>query len=99
MEGLDGFQDTADIVRRHHECYDGDGYPDRLEGDAIPYLARVVKVIDVYCAMTSPRHYREGQASHDEALEHIKSEHGKHFDPELVDVFLKDDLGVPPESS
>ena len=86
-------KDTADIVRNHHECYDGDGYPDGLEGEAIPYLARIMKILDVYCAMTSPRHYRKGHASHKEAVEHLRNERGKHFDPDLVDVFVKAKVG------
>lgn len=90
---IPNLKDTEEIVRRHHECYDGDGYPDRLEGEEIPLLARVVKIIDVYCAMTSPRHYREGHASHKEAIEHLRSERDKHFDPKLVDIFVKKKVG------
>lgn len=90
MPGLEGIEE---IVRYHHECYDGDGYPDKLEGEGIPYLARVLKIIDVYCAMTSPRAYRSGTSSKDDALGHLKSERGKHFDPELVEVFLDKKIG------
>jgi response regulator RpfG family c-di-GMP phosphodiesterase len=86
-------RDTEDIVRRHHECYDGDGYPEGLEGDAIPYLARVMKLLDVYCAMTSPRHYRKGQSTHREAVKYLRGEQGKHFDPQLVEVFISADVG------
>jgi len=93
-----GWEDTADILLRHHECYDGDGYPGRLERDAIPYLARIVKILDVFCAMTSPRHYRSGHAGIDDALAHIRSERGKHFDPGLVDVFLEHDIARPWEA-
>jgi HD-GYP domain-containing protein (c-di-GMP phosphodiesterase class II) len=88
-----GLEGVEDIVRCHHECFDGDGYPNKLEGDAIPYLARIVKIIDVYCAMTSPRAYRSGMASKNDALAHLKNERGKHFDPELVDVFLEKKVG------
>ncbi len=94
-----GLEDIADILLRHHECYDGDGYPGRLEKDAIPYLARIVKIIDVFCAMTSPRHYRISHADASEAIEHIQSERGKHFDPGLVDVFLEHRIGQPWEAS
>jgi HD-GYP domain-containing protein (c-di-GMP phosphodiesterase class II) len=52
----------------------------------------VLKVLDVYCAMTSARHYREGQSSREEAIAHIQDERGKHFDPEVVDVFIKMDI-------
>ena len=88
-------RDTADIVRHHHECFDGDGYPAGLEGDAIPRLSRALKIIDVYCAMTSARHYREGHSSHEDAIQHIVSERGKHFDPELVDRFVDGEVGRP----
>lgn len=94
----DALKDIADIVRSHHECYDGTGYPDGLEGSAIPFLARALKLIDVYCAMTSPRCYRNGKASHSAALEHIKNERGKHFDPEIVKAFLDAKVGKPQRS-
>jgi len=92
LRGLDGFQDVAEIVRSHHECYDGTGYPDGLEGEDIPYLARVIKIVDVFCAMTGPRHYRKGMASPDEAAEHIQEEKDKHFQGDLAQVFLDDVL-------
>lgn len=85
--------DVLDIVQYHHESYDGDGYPERLERDDIPLLARIMRILDTYCAMTSPRHYRTTQASPEEALAHLQSEHGKHFDPDLVDVFLDAGIG------
>lgn len=85
--------ETVEIVRNHNECYDGDGYPDGLEGHAIPYLARVMGILDVYCAMTSPRHYREFHATHEEALEHLREEQGKHFDRDLVEVFVSAEVG------
>ena len=84
--------DITDILLRHHECYDGDGYPGRLEREGIPYLARIVKIVDVFCAMTRTRLYRQGQASVEEAIEHLRNERGKHFDPELVDVFLREKI-------
>ncbi|MBX3180423.1 MAG: HD domain-containing protein [Candidatus Hydrogenedentes bacterium] len=87
--------DVADIVRYHHECWNGEGYPKNLEKGAIPLLARIMKVLDVYCSMTSPRHYRSGHASHEEAIKHLKEERGERFDPELVDAFLKSDVGRP----
>lgn len=86
-------QEISDILLRHHECYDGDGYPDHLEGDAIPYFARIIKILDVYCAMTGQRHYRKTKCSHEEALEYLKSERGKHFDPELIDTFVREEIG------
>ena len=87
--------DVTEVVRYHHECYDGDGYPEHLEGEDIPYAARIMKILDVYCAMTSPRLYRSTTSSREEALEHLAEERGKHFDPHLIDVFLDARIGKP----
>ena len=89
----EGLQDVEDILRRHHECFDGTGYPDGLEGDAIPLLAQAMRILDVFCAMTSARHYRQGKSSLQEALDHIASESGKHFHPELAQAFLDAKVG------
>ena len=89
-----GFEEAVvEIVQSHHECFDGDGYPGRIEGDAIPQLARIMKICDVFTAMTSPRHYRPGVPTIDEALAHLRDERGKHFDPEIIDVFLEQEIG------
>lgn len=95
VDKTEALRDIADVVRMHHESFDGDGYPDGLEGDAIPLLARALKIIDVYCAMTSPRLYRKGYSSQEEALEYVRNEQGKHFDPALVETFLAEDVGQP----
>jgi response regulator RpfG family c-di-GMP phosphodiesterase len=95
LEQAGVFIDTIDIVKHHHEAYDGTGYPDRLEKDDIPLSARIMKLLDVYCAMTSPRSYRESHASHEEAVAHLTEERGKHFDPELVDAFVTGKVGRP----
>lgn len=89
VESTPGFEDVAVIARSHHENFDGTGYPDGLEGDAIPYLARIYRIIDVVASMTSPRHYRDGMASVEEAVEHLRTESGHHFEPGLVDVFIE----------
>jgi HD-GYP domain-containing protein (c-di-GMP phosphodiesterase class II) len=69
-----------------------------LEGAAVPLLARALRILDVYCAMTSPRLYRKGYSSQEDALEHLRSEQGKHFDPDLVEVFLDAGVGRPWET-
>jgi len=89
--------DVAPIVRAHQEAYDGTGYPDGLEGEAIPPLARVLRILVVFCAMTSSRHYRTTVTSTDDAVEHFKRERGKHFDPDYVDVFIAHQVGQPAE--
>jgi putative nucleotidyltransferase with HDIG domain len=91
--------DVCDIVRYHHECWNGEGYPERLEKGAIPRLALAMKVLDVYCAMTSPRHYRSTHASHDDAIAHLKEERGERYCAEMVDAFLENDIGQPFKSA
>jgi len=71
----------------HHERWDGKGYPQGLKGEDIPLLARIFSIADVYDAMTSDRPYRRAW-THEVALEHIRSQSGKHFDPQIVDVFF-----------
>lgn len=95
LQEWDIFVECADILRYHHECYDGTGYPERLERDAIPRLARAMRILDVYCAMTTPRIYRKGFSTHKQAVAYLKSERGKHFDPELLDVFIREGVGKP----
>jgi putative nucleotidyltransferase with HDIG domain len=63
LEKVDDYAEIASIVRHHHERVDGNGYPDRLEGDAIPLLARIIAVADAYNAMTSDRPYRDAMPS------------------------------------
>jgi HD-GYP domain-containing protein (c-di-GMP phosphodiesterase class II) len=60
---VDDYAEIAAIVRHHHERVDGNGYPDRLEGDEIPLLARIIAVADAYNAMTSDRPYRDAMPS------------------------------------
>ena len=75
------------VVRHHHEKWDGSGYPDGLQGEKIPLAARIMAVADVYDALTSDRSYREAW-THDRAVEWIKGEAGRHFDPKVVKAFL-----------
>ncbi|MGE5672398.1 MAG: HD domain-containing phosphohydrolase [Mycobacterium leprae] len=73
-------------IRHHHERYDGLGYPDGLEGEAIPPLARIIALADCYDAMTSDRNYRKA-LSHARAMEELRAMAGKKLDPTLVDRF------------
>jgi two-component system, cell cycle response regulator len=79
---------VAHVVRSSHERYDGSGYPDGLTGDEIPLAARVVAVCDAYHAMTSDRPYRTAKA-HWEAIEELRAESGKQFDPVVVAAFCE----------
>ncbi|MCP4114787.1 MAG: response regulator [Desulfobacteraceae bacterium] len=76
------------IIRHHHERYDGTGYPDGLEGDAIPKLSRILSVADVFDAMASDRAYRK-RMEKENVLAIIKEGKGTQFDPDAVDAFLK----------
>ena len=78
---------AAQIALYHHEKFDGSGYPEGLSGKAIPELARMLAILDVFDAMTHKRVYKDA-ASDEEALDYLRSQKGKHFDPELVEVFL-----------
>lgn len=63
LRNVADYSEIAEIVRHHHERIDGNGYPDKLEGDAIPLLARIISVADAYNAMTSDRPYRDAMPS------------------------------------
>jgi len=71
----------------HHEKWDGTGYPQGLSGREIPLPARLFAIIDVWDALVHKRVYKDAWHEH-EVLQHIRDQAGKHFDPELVDIFL-----------
>jgi HD-GYP domain-containing protein (c-di-GMP phosphodiesterase class II) len=78
---------VAKIVRHHHERFDGLGYPDGLAGHEIPVEARALAIVDCYNALTLDRAHRP-RLSRDRALEVMKEQSGKAFDPCLLDIFL-----------
>jgi HD-GYP domain-containing protein (c-di-GMP phosphodiesterase class II) len=73
----------------HHEKWDGSGYPRGIKGDQIPLAARIFAVVDVYDALSSDRPYREAW-SKEKTLNYILELSGSHFDPRVVEVFIKD---------
>lgn len=75
------------IALRHHERWDGSGYPDGLKGNDIPLPARIVSVADVFDALTSERPYKRAWTS-DEAFEYLSANRGTLFDPHLVDAMF-----------
>ena len=77
---------AKDIALHHHEQWDGNGYPAGLRGTDIPFPARIIAIADVYDALTSKRPYKEAW-THEDAYQTILDDAGKHFDPELVEVF------------
>src|SRR5204863_5049650 len=79
-------QGVADIVRHHHESFDGAGYPQALRGEQIPLSARIISVADAYDALTSPRTFRKAR-SHEEAVLVLEENSGVQFDPLVVRAF------------
>jgi putative two-component system response regulator len=79
---------ARDIARSHHEKFDGSGYPLGLKGDEIPLCGRITALADVYDALTTKRIYKPAY-SHQEAKSLILEGSGSHFDPAIVDAFLK----------
>lgn len=88
IKGLDISPIIPNLVKYHHEKWDGSGYPSGLIGEAIPKEARIVALADVYDALRQKRVYKES-FSHEKASAIIKEERGKHFDPDVVDAFLE----------
>jgi two-component system response regulator RpfG len=81
-------QTGATIALRHHERYDGSGYPDGLAGDEIPLEARIVAVADVFDALVSPRPYKKAWDL-DSALGYLYAQRGRLFDPRCVDALMR----------
>jgi len=76
-----------EVIRHHHERYDGKGYPDGLAGEDIPIAARIMAVVDAYDALTSDRPYRK-RLSQEQAVQILKQEAGKQFDPKIAIAFV-----------
>jgi putative nucleotidyltransferase with HDIG domain len=79
---------ALDVIRSHHERFDGAGYPDQLRSERIPNLARIFAVCDVYDALLSARPYKRAWTQC-EALDEIRAQSGKHFDPAVVHCFIE----------
>jgi putative nucleotidyltransferase with HDIG domain len=84
---------VLDLILYHHERWEGGGYPRGSRGEEIPLLARIFAVCDVYDALTSERPYKHAW-SHDAAVHEIRAQSGKHFDPAVVEAFLKVDPNI-----
>lgn len=85
---IDFLAGAREIVRCHHEHFDGTGYPIGLSGENIPLLARIVCIADAFDAMTSYRHYRKRNMTSTEALQELLALSGSQFDPVLVSCFI-----------
>lgn len=88
-------RDAIAIPYCHHEHWDGSGYPRGLAGEEIPIEARIFSVVDVFDALTSDRPYRKSWESA-KAIDYIKEQSGKLFDPVVVEKFVEliQDVGV-----
>jgi putative two-component system response regulator len=78
----------ARIAASHHERWDGSGYPFGLQGEKIALEARIIGLVDVYDALSSPRVYKQPWAE-PEVLSYLKEQSGKHFEPALTTLFLE----------
>ncbi len=87
IESVAPIREAREIIRHHHEYFDGSGYPDGLRGEKIPLGARIVAVADAFGAMTTDRPYRNA-LSVDEALKELKKFSGIQFDPQVVEIFI-----------
>lgn len=87
LENADMFKNILDIIKYHHERFDGNGYPEKLSGTNIPYLARITSIVDSFDAMTSRRSYRDSLPM-DVVKSEILQNLGSQFDPEIGIVFL-----------
>lgn len=88
IEQIVFLKSAVDVPYSHHEKWDGSGYPQGLKGEAIPLLARIFSVIDVWDAMNSDRPYRKA-IGFTAAMDELRAEKGKDFDPKVVDAFLE----------
>ncbi|RII35894.1 diguanylate cyclase [Clostridium chromiireducens] len=88
IKSVESLQDIIPLILSHHERYDGNGYPNNLKGEEIPYLARVLTVIDSFDAMTSNRPYNN-RKTYEEGILEIEQCIGTQFDPEIARIFIE----------
>ncbi|WP_251861160.1 diguanylate cyclase [Clostridium sp. Marseille-Q2269] len=88
VKPVTSLHNISDIIRHHHERYDGRGYPDNLNRENIPFLARALTVVDSFDAMTSNRPYNT-RKTYEEAIEELKQCSGTQFDPYIAEKFIE----------
>lgn len=96
VAGIPFLQDTIPLIRHHQERWNGTGYPDGLQGEEIPILARMFSIVDAFDALTSNRPYRE-KISAQEAVEYLREQSGILFDPNMIAVFEKMIMASQPD--
>lgn len=87
LRGISHLKPAMPYILYHHERWDGSGYPEGLKGREIPIEARLLTIADVYDAVTTNRPYHPAQ-NYSEVIKILRSESGKHFDPDLVPIFI-----------
>jgi HD-GYP domain-containing protein (c-di-GMP phosphodiesterase class II) len=87
LSPIEFLRPAIDIPYRHHEKWNGTGYPHGLKGEEIPYAARIFSVIDVWDALTSDRPYHKARPQ-EEVRQCIQADSGSHFDPQVVEAFM-----------
>jgi len=88
IKPVESLKDIIPLILHHHERYDGNGYPDKLKGDNIPYLVRMLTVVDCFDAMTSSRPYNI-RKTYEEAIEELKRCSGTQFDTAIAKAFIE----------
>jgi len=88
LKNVEFLQKGLRAILEHHEKYDGTGYPNKLKGEEISLLARILCIADAFDAMTSDRTYRKGMTM-ELAIDEIERYKGMQFDPKISDVFIK----------
>ena len=86
LEDIKQLREVVELIKYHHEFYNGSGYPAGLQGESIPLGSRIIAIADAYDAMVSPRAYRAPRTS-EQAVEILHNMRGIQFDPDLVEVF------------
>lgn len=89
LKEVEFLKDSVQIIRQHHEYYNGKGYPEGLKGEDIELLARIVSIADAYDAMTSSRAYRKTPLTKEQAILELQKGSGEQFDPEIVEIFIR----------
>jgi putative nucleotidyltransferase with HDIG domain len=87
IEPVEPIKDAREIIKHHHESYNGSGYPDGLKGNDIPLGARIIAVADAFGAMTTDRPYRKALTM-DKAIKELRDYSGEQFDPNIVKIFI-----------